>query len=105
VTLLLDSLLLPFPVSVDEELRQVTLRIMLSMSGRFLPPQAEDEDEEAAETEQDADDDAVCCSIRPTMTGRAHRRPRRSPNPQAAAGGRKDRGESAREDEAARHSC
>jgi hypothetical protein len=76
---------------------------MLSMSGRFLPPQAEDEDEEAAETEQDADDDAVCCSIRPTMTGRAHRRPRRSPNPQAAAGGRKDRGESAREDEAARH--
>jgi hypothetical protein len=44
-------------------------RIMLSMSGRFLPPQAEDEDDEAAETEQDADDDAVCRSIRPTMTG------------------------------------
>jgi hypothetical protein len=78
-------------------------RIMLSMSGRFLPPQAEDEDDEAAETEQDADDDAVCRSIRPTMTGRAHRRPRRSPNRQAAARGRKDREEAAREDETARH--
>lgn len=43
-------------------------RIMLSMSGRFRPPQDEEEDEEAAEGEQDAEDvDTVCRSIRPTI--------------------------------------
>jgi hypothetical protein len=49
-------------------------RIMLSMSGRFLPPQAEDEDEdeEAVETEQDADDEGVCRSIRPAMCRADH---------------------------------
>lgn len=51
-------------------------RIMLRISGRFLPPQTEEEEEEAAaaaEGEHDADDDAVCRSIRPTMSGRARR--------------------------------
>lgn len=69
--MLLDCLLLPLPVSVDDELRHVALRIMLSMSGRFLPPQAEDEEEVPAaeeEGEHDADDDADCRSIRPTMS-------------------------------------
>jgi len=42
---------------------------MLRKSDRFLPPQAE-EDEAAVEGEQDADEDAVCRSIRPTMSGR-----------------------------------
>jgi hypothetical protein len=41
---------------------------MLRKSGRFLPPHAE-EDEAAADGEQDADDEAVCRSIRPTMSG------------------------------------
>jgi len=42
------------------------------MSGRFLPPQAEEEEEEeAAEGEHDAEDvDTVCRSIRPTMPRR-----------------------------------
>jgi hypothetical protein len=46
---------------------------MLSISGRFLPPHAdEDDEEEAAEGEQDAADvDTVCRSIRPTITRRA----------------------------------
>jgi hypothetical protein len=48
-------------------------RIMLSISGRFLPPHAdEDDEEEAAEGEQDAADvDTVCRSIRSTITRRA----------------------------------
>lgn len=50
---------------------------MLSISGRFLPPQEEEEEDPAAEWEQDVD--AVCRSIRPTM-------PRRT----APAGGRFD---------------
>jgi hypothetical protein len=38
------------------------------MSGRFLPPHAEEDEEEAAEGEHDAEDvDTVCRSIRPTM--------------------------------------
>jgi hypothetical protein len=45
---------------------------MLSMSGRFLPPHAEEDEEEAAEGEHDAEDvDTVCRSIRPTMPRRA----------------------------------
>ena len=44
---------------------------MLSKSGRFLPPQAEEEEEEAAEGEHDAEDvDTVCRSIRPTISRR-----------------------------------
>lgn len=49
----------------------------MSISGRFLPPQEEEEEDPAAEWEQDVD--AVCRSIRPTM-------PRRT----APAGGRFD---------------
>ena len=49
-------------------------RIMLRISGRFLPPQAEEEEAAAEEGEHDADDDAVCRSIRPTMSGRTRRR-------------------------------
>lgn len=54
-------------------------RIKLRKSGRFFPPHAE-EDEAAADGEQDADDDAVCRSIRPTMSrGETRRRPTDQP--------------------------
>uniref|UniRef100_A0A0A9F591 p2C44 n=1 Tax=Arundo donax TaxID=35708 RepID=A0A0A9F591_ARUDO len=97
VTLLLDSLLLPLPVSVDDELRQAALRIMLRISGRFLPPQAEDE-EAAAEGEQDADDDAVCRSIRPTMCQGEHVARQADHHTQRPEAGGGERRELARED-------
>jgi len=70
-------------------------RNMLRKSDRFLPPQAE-EDEAAVEGEQDADEDAVCRSIRPTMSGGSS--PRAKPinrrPPQAVA--RRDAGRDGR---------
>jgi len=89
VILLLESLLLPLPVSADDELRQAALRNMLRKSDRLLPPQAE-EDEAAVEGEQDADDDAVCRSIPADhVRAGARRGPRRS----AAADHRQSRDE------------
>jgi hypothetical protein len=43
-------------------------RIMLRISGCFLPSQTEEEEPEEEE-EHEADDDAVCRSIRSTMSG------------------------------------